>query len=148
MVRSGDSIESQRAAVDVKGARAKLKARILQIIEQEGPQTDAELEARPEFADYAYSTVRKRRSELTNDDGLLQRQGRRDGCACWALVSKGGPPSPAPVRETKDYWRGMYDVMRGERDALRAQVDELRLIIRRYEEIAASVAETGGSREA
>jgi hypothetical protein len=84
MVRGTDAIESQRAATDQLSGRAKLQARLLDIIATEGPQTDKELEARPEFADYGPSTVRKRRNELMQA-GKLERAGRRDGCAIWQI---------------------------------------------------------------
>lgn len=85
MVRGEGSIESQRAAVDQLSGRAKLQARILEILASEGAQTDRELEERPEFADYGPSTVRKRRSEL-KQAGRLVKIGRRDGMAVWDVA--------------------------------------------------------------
>ena len=85
MVRGEGSIESQRAAVDQLSGRAKLQARIVAIIETEGPQTDRELEERPEFAHYGPSSVRKRRSENLQA-GRLVKIGRRDGMAVWDVA--------------------------------------------------------------
>lgn len=51
------------------------------------PLTDRELETRPEFARYAPSTIRKRRSELYQA-GALIAVGERDRMTTWALAGE------------------------------------------------------------
>lgn len=83
MVRGTDAIECQAAAVSVLGKVEELQARILELLTAK-PMTDKELEALPEFAKYEYSTVRKRRSELSGMQKLTVI-GRRGRCRVWAV---------------------------------------------------------------
>lgn len=85
MVRGDDSVESQYAAVRQLPTRAQVSARLLAILDSEGPQTARELETRDEFAGFAPSSIRKRVSELYHA-GELVKAGRRDGMAIWAVA--------------------------------------------------------------
>lgn len=80
MVRGDDSIESQRAAVNVKGHTTIIQAAILHAIATERPMNAREMETRKEFSGYGPSTVRKRMSELRLA-GRLVVVDRRDGMA-------------------------------------------------------------------
>ncbi len=84
MVRGEGSIESQRAATDVRPSCAAIRARILKILETEGPQTAGELERRAEFAHCGVCTVRKRVTE-SKQAGQIVQVGRRDGMAVWDI---------------------------------------------------------------
>lgn len=85
MVRGDDSVESQYAAVRQLPTRAQVSARLLAILDSEGPQTARELETRDEFGGFAPSSIRKRVSELYHA-GELVKAGRRDGMAIWAVA--------------------------------------------------------------
>ena len=85
MVRGGDSLESQRGAVDQLTTRTRLQHRILAILAEEGPLTDRELETRTEFRGYGPSSVRKRRSECFHD-GRVVKVGRRDKMSLWDIA--------------------------------------------------------------
>ena len=94
MVRGNASIESQAAAVRVLPARLTIQARLLEIIETEGPQTCKDLEARADLH-YGRSTVSARLVELKQAGSLVQ-VGRRDGCAILDLPSPATPSTPDP----------------------------------------------------
>lgn len=64
MIRAQDHETSVMAAQDVALSRTELQEAVLNAIKSYGPMTDGELEALPEFSRFAYSTVRKRRTEL------------------------------------------------------------------------------------
>lgn len=66
MVRRRSKRTSVDAARIAKGTASKVTLGIVKALKADGPQTDAELERRPEFADAGESTVRKRRCDLTN----------------------------------------------------------------------------------
>ena len=100
MVRTTDPIESQRAAVDSLAHRTQIQQRILAILVAEGPQTDRQLSDRNEFRGYGQSTVRTRRSELTqsekNPEGQIVKVGRLDKHSLWGIRgSKDQRPDPA-----------------------------------------------------
>jgi hypothetical protein len=84
MVRGSDSLTAQAAAVRVEPGLKALQSRIMEIIRADGPQTDRELEIRPEFSKYGPSTVRKRRSELSALR-LLMPVGERDRLQVWGI---------------------------------------------------------------
>ncbi len=82
MVR-GDSPEtSQIAACSLLPKLSKLQAEVLAVADG---QTDREIERMDRFAQYAASTVRKRRTELLQK-GLLRADGERDGLTIWRVV--------------------------------------------------------------
>lgn len=64
MVRRNDLDTSYAAAEHVIPRRNQLQLRLLEAITTYGAMTDQQLEDLPEFRRYAYSTVRKRRTEL------------------------------------------------------------------------------------
>ncbi len=66
MVRNPDAPTSVEAAGRVKPIRTKLQEEVVAMFRKYGPMGDGRLEDLPEFdGRYAYSTVRKRRSELS-----------------------------------------------------------------------------------
>jgi len=78
MVRRADHSTSVSAAVGVvKRDKSKLQAEVLAAFHELGPMTDGELEALPRFSQYAYSTVRKRRTELYQNGDLVDTGERR-----------------------------------------------------------------------
>jgi hypothetical protein len=78
MVRHDDHSTSVAAAVGVvKRDKSKLQREVLAAFVELGPMTDGELEALPQFAHYAYSTVRKRRTELCQRGDLVETGDRR-----------------------------------------------------------------------
>lgn len=85
MVRGEGSIESQRAAVDVKQDCAWIRWRLMQILVAEGPQTARALETRNEFRHFGPSTVRKRLTEL-KQAGQIAQVGREDKMAVWSVA--------------------------------------------------------------
>jgi len=86
MVREEGSIESQRAAVDVKQGCAWIRWRIMCILAAEGPQNARELESRNEFRRFGVCTVRKRITEL-KQAGQVVQVGRRDKMAVWGIAN-------------------------------------------------------------
>ena len=64
MVRKGDPMTCFLAATGVERKASLLHENILMALQEGGPMTDQELEDLPQFRHYAYSTVRKRRTEL------------------------------------------------------------------------------------
>ena len=76
MVRRNDHSTSVEAAERVYRKRSALQRAVLACYVTAGPMTDAELESRPEFGSYRYSTVRKRRSELFQE-GLIEETGSK-----------------------------------------------------------------------
>lgn len=71
MVRESNPFTSKDAAIVVARKRTELHERVLAAFEQYGPMTDEELERLPEFRDFGPSTIRKRRSELFQQDALI-----------------------------------------------------------------------------
>jgi len=63
-----------------------LQSAVLDMLAKVGPMTDRELESLPRFADYAPSTIRKRRSELYLDHKKIMPAGERDGLTVWRIV--------------------------------------------------------------
>jgi len=74
MTRREDYDTSNEAADRVFTKLRPLQKRVLAALRKK-PMTDRQLEALPEFEEYMYSTVRKRRSELFQD-GLVEKAGR------------------------------------------------------------------------
>jgi hypothetical protein len=93
MVRATDPATSTRAARSVVRGLSALQRQVLEVIAAAGEAgcTDGELERLPVFAQFAYSTVRKRRSELYQA-GYLTSIGERDGFSVWAVRSDAGTP--------------------------------------------------------
>jgi hypothetical protein len=95
MVRRDDHETSIEAAEAIAPKRSPLQCAVLGAFIRLGRMTDAELEALPEFGGFAYSTVRKRRTELFQD-GLVEETGekraRREGKArlkVWKATTEG-----------------------------------------------------------
>lgn len=86
MVRTDDRETAVLAAETVLPKLNRLRTRVLALIAEAGPDglTDKELEQLPEFATYAYSTVRKRRTELYQA-GYLVEAGVRDRLTVWTV---------------------------------------------------------------
>jgi predicted HTH transcriptional regulator len=64
LVRRNDYQTSVEAAEAVQPHLSDLQAKVLAYIEERGQVTDAALEAHFGLSQYAYSTIRKRRTEL------------------------------------------------------------------------------------
>lgn len=88
MVRTDDRETAVLAAETVLPKLNRLRTRVLALITEAGPDglTDKELEQLPEFAGYAYSTVRKRRTELFQA-GYLVEAGVRDRLTIWTVAA-------------------------------------------------------------
>ena len=88
MVRTDDRETAVLAAETVLPKLNRLRTRVLALIAEAGPDglTDKELEQLPEFARYAYSTVRKRRTELFQA-GYLVEAGVRDRLTVWTVAA-------------------------------------------------------------
>lgn len=86
MVRGNDPETSQAAAVGLLPKLSTLQAAVLAVADG---RTDREIEAMPHFAQYAPSTVRKRRSELLQQ-GRLMADGDRDGLTVWRVCAAAG----------------------------------------------------------
>jgi len=88
MARRGDPKTSHDAAKDVAERDvSKLQAMVLQAFADHGPMNDRELERLPQFAKYAQSTVRKRRTELSQRGKLvLSDFGRKSPHGCMMQV--------------------------------------------------------------
>jgi hypothetical protein len=71
MVRRGDHHTSVDAAVVVERKRNGLHEAVLRAFDEYGPMTDETLERLDRFKDCGPSTIRKRRSELYKEFGLL-----------------------------------------------------------------------------
>lgn len=84
--RANDHSTSIEAGLAVSEKRSALQATILEALQRLGPMTDRELEALPVFARYAPSTVRKRRSELYQDECIEPTGERRGRLKVWRLV--------------------------------------------------------------
>ncbi len=83
--RTGDHTTSV-AADQAAGRKAtKLHNRIIEAFEVR-PMTDKELERLPQFANYGFSTIRKRRSELYYMGRLAETGVVREGCKEWELT--------------------------------------------------------------
>lgn len=90
MVHTADPHTSVDAATKMAHRRTALHARVLEAFDRHGPMTDDELERLPEFAGYGPSTIRKRRSELYQQQALrVCGEGvNRRGCKMlrWEIV--------------------------------------------------------------
>ena len=73
MIHRGDPVTSRHAAVGLLPRLGSIHARVLDAFRRLGPMHDERLENSPEFAKYAPSTIRKRRSELYHAGRLVQR---------------------------------------------------------------------------
>jgi len=72
MVRRNDPNTSHEAAQGVVRRNiSNLQREVMEAFEAKGPMTDSELEELPQFVRYAYSTVRKRRTELYQKGELV-----------------------------------------------------------------------------
>jgi hypothetical protein len=86
LARRTDIDTSHAAAASVVDSLNRLQADVLDVFRMNGSMTDKTLNACFDGFDYAESTVRKRRSELTAL-GLIKDTGERDGRhAVWALA--------------------------------------------------------------
>lgn len=110
MVRRDGRDTEIAAAAKVQRGLSALQQRVLQaFVELGGSATDEQLEQRPQFADLAPSTVRKRRSELLAA-GLLVADGERLNSrglpmTRWRLTGQsqeGEPESPPAAVEVGD----------------------------------------------
>jgi hypothetical protein len=79
MVRVPDRSTSIDAATAVRKVLSDLHLAILEAFRQKGPMNDGELELLEGFEKYAYSTVRKRRTELVEMGKLVDSGLRRPG---------------------------------------------------------------------
>lgn len=75
-----------KAATKVLAICSGLQAEILEALAWHGPMTDRELERLSQFAKYAPSTVRKRRSELYQGRRVVA-DGTREGLTIWRRAS-------------------------------------------------------------
>lgn len=71
MYRQSDPLTSEGAAAVVRPHLGKIQHLVLEVFRAHGPMTARSAEARPEFAPYGFSTIRKRISELAAG-GLLE----------------------------------------------------------------------------
>jgi len=71
MVHADDPPTSIDAAKVIARRRNELHEKVLAAFARYGSMTDEELETLPEFHDYGPSTIRKRRSELFQQDALI-----------------------------------------------------------------------------
>lgn len=94
MVRGGDPLESQAAAIKASMSRHDICERILGILAHDGPLTARDLEQRPEFAGVGRSTVSARCSDL-KIDGRAVIVGRRDGSALLDLAPLTASEAPS-----------------------------------------------------
>lgn len=96
MVRKGDPMTSVLAADGVKRKASGLHESVTTAIFDNGHgMTDQELEDLPQFAGYAYSTVRKRRTELAQAELLVpvgtRTNNRRQKMIVWDLAGRHEP---------------------------------------------------------
>jgi hypothetical protein len=70
MVHRNDPHTSVEAAVVIARKRSELHEKVLAAFADRGRMTDEQLEQLPEFQDYGPSTIRKRRSELFQQQAL------------------------------------------------------------------------------
>lgn len=82
MIRKPDHDTSIAAARGVAEFKTALQFRVFELLSHKA-MTDGELETLPEFAHYRYSTVRKRRSELWQQNRLEWTGERRQGQKVW-----------------------------------------------------------------
>lgn len=95
MVRPTDSLESQRAAVDVRNGLSEKQEFVLALFAAHGPMTDHELEHLPEamvlvggVRKYSETTLSKRRTELFQMGRIVKLEGiRRDRKSVWELAN-------------------------------------------------------------
>jgi hypothetical protein len=98
MVRKGDPFTCILAATTIEKKASELHAAITLEIRRRGPMTDGELEDLSRFSRYAYSSVRKRRTELFQG-GLLISVGSRKNkrgntMLVWDLIGRVEPEDP------------------------------------------------------
>jgi len=96
MVRAGDPMTCIAAAVTIERKASRLHEAITAAIARRGAMTDQELEDLPQFGHYAYSSVRKRRTELCQADLLVcvgvRKNKRGNMMQIWELAGR-VPPS-------------------------------------------------------
>ena len=96
MVRAGDPMTCITAALTIERKASRLHEQITAAIARRGAMTDQELEDRPQFANYAYSSVRKRRTELCQAGLLIcvgvRKNKRGNMMQIWELAGR-VPPS-------------------------------------------------------
>lgn len=89
MVRSGDHGTSVMAAESVAESMSELQQKVYSALKTYGPLTDEELESLPQFARFAYSTVRKRRTDLYQNGAVFKigekLNSRRRQMIVWGL---------------------------------------------------------------
>ena len=89
MIRRRDAFTAVDAASVVAPHRSALQLAVLQAFRDHANLTDSELELLPEFSTYAYSTVRKRRTELVQQGELVcvgeRVNNRKRKMQLWAL---------------------------------------------------------------
>ena len=89
MVRSGDHSTSVMAAEAVAENMSELQQKVCAAFKTYGPMTDEELEALPQFSRFAYSTVRKRRTDLYQNGTVFKigekLNSRRRQMIVWGL---------------------------------------------------------------
>lgn len=76
MVRRNDHDTSVEAAAAVEPKLSKLQSEVLQAVNRNPGCSDYDLENLPQFLHYSYSTIRKRRTELSQK-GLLETIGTK-----------------------------------------------------------------------
>ena len=98
MVRRGDPMTCVTAARTIQKKASKLHSQITDEFADRGPMNDSELEDLARFRRYAYSSVRKRRTELFQAGLLVQvgvRKNRRGNpMIVWDLIGRVEPEDP------------------------------------------------------
>ncbi len=74
LARDSDPMTSRKAAAVIAGELGKIQRLVLDVYRARGQMTAREAERLDEFADYGFSTIRKRISELYHG-GYLKRVG-------------------------------------------------------------------------
>jgi len=96
MVRTGDPMTCISAADTIQRKASALHQAITEEIFRRGPMTDQELEDLGRFKAYAYSSVRKRRTELVQNGSLVcvgvRKNKRGNMMQIWELAGR-VPPS-------------------------------------------------------
>jgi hypothetical protein len=85
MFRDADPPTSKAAAEKVIPILTRIQALVLSAYRLHGPMTAKECERLPAFAEYGFSTVRKRISELVQLGRLVATGVERGGCAEYRL---------------------------------------------------------------
>jgi hypothetical protein len=77
---SDDPESSKEAAVTISDRLSDLQQRVLAAYRRDGAMTAKECEALPEFAEWGFSTVRHRCSDLLRMGWLVRTGVKRGGC--------------------------------------------------------------------